>query len=101
MCLQELPPQAVEVRRESQLVERRRNLLEIQLADVIGASMQEHLAHEPLALKRIGQVDAVRAPDQMSWGYIPPARSVHLTGSLIMIIQQDGSPVKRQAVAPD
>lgn len=62
--------------------------------------MQEHLAHEPPALKRVGQVDAVCAPDQMSWGYGTPARCVHFK-SWPIIISQDGSRVKQNAVSPD
>jgi hypothetical protein len=68
MCLQELPPQAVEVCRKPQIVERRSDLVEVQLTDVFGTSVQEHLAHEPSALEGVGEVDAVRAPDQVSRG---------------------------------
>lgn len=65
--LQKRTPQAVDVRRQIQVGEQARDLIQVQATDILCPPVHQYLSDGPSPLKRVVQVDAVRTPGNVTW----------------------------------
>jgi hypothetical protein len=64
--VQVIPPETPDGRGETQVIQKFRDLLRIETANVLGPSLEQDLPNVPLALERVRQVDLAGAPHHVN-----------------------------------